>query len=237
MEHIKLLIGWDDREAVGSHVFLQSVVDKCSLPVDVTILTPRLLKDLGVGTDGTNSFSKARFLAPHIYGYAGYTIFLDGADMLVLGDLAELWEQRDTHSAVQVIKHDYMPAHTKKYIGTDLEAKNDPYPRKNWSSVILWHNSYAGHRKLTPAYIDSAPGSELHRFNWIPDERIGDLPKPWNVLVEEANQAQDAKLAHFTNGIPGFLHYGDVRYADEWKQAWQDMNKGMQHTVSFGSKR
>jgi len=235
MEHIKLLIGWDKREAVGSHVFLQSLIEQCSMPVDVTILTPKLLKDYGVGTDGTNAFTKARFLAPFIYGYAGYTIFLDGADMLVRGDLADLWNQRDTHSAVQVVKHDYRPVNNKKYIGTDMEAPNEPYPRKQWSSVILWHNSYAKHRTLTPAYIENTSGQELHRFSWIPDDRIGELDKSWNVLVEEENQAKDAKIAHFTNGIPGFLHYGDVRYADEWKQAWSDMNIGMQHKVTIGT--
>jgi hypothetical protein len=233
MESIRLLIGWDAREAVGSHVFLQSVVDRCSLPIEATILTPKLLGKLGVGTDGTNAFSKARFLAPWLSKFCGHTIFVDGADMLVLGDLAELWEERSYDCAVQVVKHNYLPRNKRKYIGTTLETGNEIYPRKNWSSVIIWHNSYFGHRHLTPEYIDAAPGSELHRFGWVPEERLGSLPGEWNVLIDEDGQAEKAKIAHFTNGIPGFLHYADVSYSDEWKQAWQDMNKGMQHTVSF----
>ena len=235
MEHVKLLIGWDEREAVGSHVFLQSVVDKCSLPVDVTILTPKLLTDLGIGTDGTNAFSKARFLAPYLYGYSGYTIFMDGADMLALGDLAELWSLRDDQMAVQVVKHDYTPRKARKYIGTSLEAKNEPYPRKNWSSLIIWHNSYFGHKQLTPEYINQASGSELHRFNWLPEERVGDLPKEWNWLVDEDNQSKQAKLAHYTNGLPGFTHYENVSYSDKWKQAWTDMNKGLQYQLTINT--
>src|SRR3990167_2188046 len=118
-DSIRLVIGWDDREAVGGHVFLQSVIDKCSMPVDATVITPKLLKELGVGTDGTNAFSKARFLTPYLCGYAGHAIFADGADMLCLTDLAELWELRDFDSAVQVVKHDYVPRNKKKYVGTD----------------------------------------------------------------------------------------------------------------------
>lgn len=235
MDKIKLLIGWDEREAVGSHVFLQSVVEQCSLPVEVTVLTPRLLKQLNVGTDGSNAFSKARFLSPYIYGYSGYSIFMDGADMLCLGDLAELWNLRDYYSAVQVVQHDYTPKNAKKYIGTDLESKNEPYPRKNWSSLILWNNGYYGHRKLTPEYVNNTPGPELHRFNWIEEQRLGWLPKDWNALIGEENQSNTPKIAHFTNGIPGFTHYESAQYSTEWKRAWYDMNKGMQAKVTIGA--
>lgn len=233
MEHIKLLIGWDEREAVGSHVFLQSVVDRCSLPVDVTILTPKLLKSLGVGTDGTNAFSKARFLAPHIYGHSGHCIFLDAADMLVVDDLADLWAQRDYRAAVQVVKHDYSTKNPKKYIGTDLEAKNEDYPRKNWSSVILWHNSYFGHKQLTPAYVEQTSGKDLHRFSWVPDDRIGELDKSWNYIIGEDNQAKAVKIAHYSLGIPGFNYYENVEYSDKWKQTWMDMNKGLQYQITL----
>lgn len=231
MEHIKLLIGWDSREAVGSHVFLQSVVDHCSLPIDVTILTPKLIGDLGVGTDGTNAFSKARFLAPYIYGFNGHTIFLDGADMLCMGDIAELWNLRDHRAAIQVVQHDYTPRSKRKYIGTKLEADNKPYPRKNWSSLILWHNSWFGHRILTPEFINRASGPDLHRFSWIPEDRISPLPKRWNVLIDEDNQDESPLLAHWTNGIPAFEHYSKAPYSSDWKRSWLKMNEGMQKTV------
>lgn len=232
MEHIKLLIGWDEREAAGSHVFLQSVVEHCSIPIDVTILTPKLLKKYGVGTDGTNNFSKARFLAPFLFGYAGYCVFLDGADMLALADIKELWEQRDLRSAVQVVKHSYTPRNKRKYIGTDMEADNEAYPRKQWSSVILWHNSYAAHRRLTPEFINDTPGSELHRFDWIPDDRIGELDPRWNYLVDEDNQAKAPSLIHYTNGIPAFNAYSSGEYADEWKRAYTDMSRGLQYPIT-----
>jgi len=236
-ETIRLIIGWDEREAVGGHVFLQSVIEKSSLPIDATILTPRLLKEMGVGTDGTNAFSKARFLTPYLCGFQGYAIFADGADMLCLADLAELWELRDLRSAVQVVKHDYTPRNRKKYLGTDMEADNEPYPRKQWSSMVMWWCSYVGHRQLTPAFVESQTGGFLHRFSWVPDERIGDLPKEWNWLVDEDNQAKEAKIVHYTNGLPGFRQYDGVSYSDNWKQTWGGMNEGLQYPISLERKK
>lgn len=230
---IRLIIGWDEREAVGGHVFLQSVIDRCSMPVEATILTPKLLKEMGIGTDGTNAFTKARFLTPYLCGFQGNAIFADGADMLCVGDLADLWNLMDGRSAVQVVKHDYTPRNKKKYVGTDMEADNEPYPRKQWSSLVLWWCSYAGHRQLTPSFIDGQTGKFLHRFSWIPDERIGDLPKEWNWLVDEDNQAPTAKIVHYTNGLPGFRHYDGVQYSDKWKQTWAEMNEGLQYRISL----
>ena len=183
-DSIRLVIGWDDREAVGGHVFLQSVIEKCSMPVEVTVLTPSLLTSLGVGTDGTNAFSKARFLTPYLSGFCGRAIFADGADMLCLSDLAELWKLADGWSAVQVVKHDYTPRNKKKYVGTDMESDNEPYPRKQWSSLVLWNCSYTGHRQLTPEFVEKETGKYLHRFSWIPDERIGEIPKEWKRHAE-----------------------------------------------------
>lgn len=231
-EAIQLVVGWDEREAVGGHVFLQSVIKNCSMPVEVTVLTPAILKEMGVGTDGTNAFSKARFLTPYLMGWNGYAIFADGADMLCRADLAELWKMRNPDKAVQVVKHDYTPRNKKKYVGTDMESDNESYPRKQWSSLVLWHCSYFGHRQLTPSGVEGQTGKFLHRFTWIPDARIGDIPKEWNWLPDEDNQSKEAKIVHFTNGLPGFKHYDGVSYSDEWKQTWCDMNKGLQYQIT-----
>jgi len=232
-ESIRLIIGWDDREAVGGHVFLQSVINQSSMPVETIVLTPKLLERLGVGTDGTNAFSKARFLTPYLCGFGGRAIFADGADMLCNADLAELWGLRDFYSAVQVVKHDYTPRNRKKYVGTDMESANEPYPRKQWSSLVLWNCGYMGHRQLTPAFVEGASGSFLHRFSWLPDDRIGELPKEWNWLVDEDNQAEKPKIIHWTNGLPGFRQYEGASYSDTWKQAWGDMNRGLQYQLSI----
>jgi lipopolysaccharide biosynthesis glycosyltransferase len=73
-------------------------------------------------------------LIPELMNFAGFAIFVDAADMLCRGDLTELWSMRDKNFAVQVVKHDYRTKHPRKYVGTELEADNQDYPRKNWSA-------------------------------------------------------------------------------------------------------
>ena len=54
-------------------------------------------------------------------------------DMLVLDDIAKLWELRDERYAVQVVKHDHVPKEDVKFLG-EMQTK---YEKKNWSSVML----------------------------------------------------------------------------------------------------
>lgn len=181
---------------------------------------------MGIGAAGTNSFGKLRFAVPYLAGFAGFAIFADGADMLLRADLIELWKLRDPFKAVQVVKHEYKTAHPRKYVGTALEADNLDYPRKNWSSLIIW-NCASYRNRLTPNVIDKTPITDLHRFNWLPDEQIGELPAEWNLLIGEQGPNPAAKLHHHTLGIPGFTHYEAMEGAAEWKQALRNAQRGL----------
>ena len=101
---------------------------------------------------------------------------------------------------------------TKKYLG----AKNEDYPRKNWSSVILWNCNSHPNRRLTPDFVQQATGAELHRFTWIDDDRIGELPPEWNWLPDEYGPNLDAKLLHYTLGTPCFHEFADTPQGNEW---------------------
>jgi hypothetical protein len=130
--------------------------------------------------------------------------------MTLRGDIAELWKDRMAgYVGCQVVKHNYKTKHPFKYLG----AKNEDYPRKNWSSVVLWNNSFMPNRILTPEFVDQAEGSYLHRFEWLND-RIGELPAEWNHLTMEYPPSKKAKLLHHTIGIPPF--YPDQEGANEW---------------------
>ena len=184
------------------------------MPVEIRPLALNLLPHYTEKhTDGSNAFIYSRFLIPWLYGFSGSAIWLDG-DMLVRGDLAELWKQRRPDMGVQVVKHDYKTKHPVKYLGN----RNEDYPRKNWSSVILWNNGYFPNRMLTPEFVEKAPGSYLHRFSWLKDEQIGDLPAEWNHLCMEYERNPDARLYHYTVGIPAFDEYNAQEGADEWRQ-------------------
>lgn len=228
LDPIRLFIGWDEREAIGGHVFIQSLIRTTKYPVSLTIITPEMAQSLAP-TDGSNPFSKARFLVPYLCGFRGSAIWMDGADQLLRASLVELWAHREAGYGVQVVKHDYQTKASRKYLNTGLEADNADYPKKNWSSVILWHCDYFPHRNLTPSFVTEKPGKFLHRFNWMPEGDIGDLPNEWNHLVTEQPFNKDAKLAHFTLGIPGMEYYRHADYAPEWTADLKSAAKGLQY--------
>jgi hypothetical protein len=119
---------------------------------------------------------------------------------------------RDSSKAVMVVKHDYKTKMKTKYLG----SKNEDYPRKNWSSVILWNCEHKANQVLDPEYVQNSTGAHLHRFSWLPDHLIGELPKEWNWLPDEFGENENAKLLHWTLGTPCFFDFSDASMANEW---------------------
>jgi lipopolysaccharide biosynthesis glycosyltransferase len=212
MKPIPIFIGYDPREAVAYHTCVNSIIRQASQPVAIVPLALNLFNDYTeTHTDGSNQFIYSRFLVPHLMGYTGHAIFMDG-DMIVRGDIVELWKQRSGYYDVQVVKHDYKTRMTEKYLG----SKNEDYPRKNWSSVILWNCANHPNRRLTPEFVQKSTGAELHRFTWIDNDRIGELPREWNWLPDEYGPNLDAKLLHYTLGAPCFHEFATTPQGDEW---------------------
>lgn len=214
MRSIPIFIGYDPREAIAYHVCANSIIRQSSVPVAITPLALNNLKEYTeTHTDGSNQFIYSRFLVPYLMNYHGWAIFIDG-DMIVRGDIAELWAMRNNSCDVMVVKHDYKTRMTEKYLG----SKNENYPRKNWSSVIMWNCSNHPNRRLTPEFVQKAIGAELHRFSWIDDKRIGELPREWNWLPDEFGPNPDAKLLHYTLGTPCFHEFATTPQGSEWHQ-------------------
>jgi hypothetical protein len=207
---IRLFTGFDKREAVGWHVFAQSVIEKTSEPVSIVPLSAG-------GRDGSNTFTYSRFLVPYFCDFQGWAIWADGADMVLAADLSELWAFRQAWYAAQVVKHEYTTKHPRKYRGTEMESANYDYPRKNWSSLILWDCGHYMNRVLTPDFVASHDGAFLHRFGWLQDDRIGELPPVWNWLIDEYGANSRAKLLHFTAGIPSIKAYAKSPHAQLWR--------------------
>jgi hypothetical protein len=144
--------------------------------------------------------------------------------MVVRGDINELWGLRNPKYAVQVVKHEYSTQHPLKYIGTQMQAPNYDYPRKNLSSVMLINCRHGYWREVDDVFVSKRTGADLHRFDWIPDEFIGDLPIEWNWLADEYGDNPAAKLLHWTAGIPAFPHYANTPMADHWFNAHRKVN-------------
>jgi lipopolysaccharide biosynthesis glycosyltransferase len=211
---IPVFIGFDPRETVAFHVLAHSIYRNASRPVSVA---PLMLSELaGVLTRErhplqSTDFSFSRFLTPHLSGYRGWSLFMD-CDMLMRDDVAKLWEMRDERYAVMVVKHEHTPRESVKFLG-EPQTK---YEKKNWSSVMLFNNERC--RALTPDYVNTASGLELHQFKWLEDEAlIGELPKRWNHLVGYDAPHAGAALVHYTLGGPYFAEYAHCEYADEWR--------------------
>jgi lipopolysaccharide biosynthesis glycosyltransferase len=211
-EIVRLAVGFDQREAVAYHTFCQSLLDHSSQPL---VISPLALKSLGIyretHSDGSNAFIYSRFLTPYIYGYSGWAIFADG-DMVCKSDIADLWRLRSEDYAVMVVKHQYETKATTKYLGN----KNENYPRKNWSSLVLWNCGHPKNKILTPEFVSAQTGAYLHRFSWLDDGEIGELPKSWNWLTTEYEDNATADLLHYTLGTPCFKDYQSAPMADAW---------------------
>ena len=142
--------------------------------------------------------------------------------MICQADIKELWDLRDDTKALLVVKHDYQTKAHLKY----LDNINENYPRKNWSSVILWNCGHPKHKVLTPEFIANQTGKYLHRFSWLNDDEIGELPKDWNWLAIEYPENKEAKLVHYTLGTPCFEDYKNTEMAELWHSAYNKTQDG-----------
>jgi lipopolysaccharide biosynthesis glycosyltransferase len=213
MKPIPVFVGYDPREAIAYHTCVNSIIRNSSQPVAIVPVALNLFKEYSeTHTDGSNHFIYTRFLVPYLMDYQGWAIFIDG-DMIVRGDIAELWNLKEYTKDAMVVKHDYKTRMTEKYLG----SVNEDYPRKNWSSVILWNCGAIRNRILTPEFVQQSTGAFLHRFSWIADERLGELPAEWNWLDVEYEYNPLAKLVHYTLGTPCFHEFADQGdFSDEW---------------------
>ena len=156
--------------------------------------------------------------------FRGWAIFADG-DMVCLSDIKILKSYFDPNKAVTLVKHDYKTKHKTKYFG----QKNEDYPRKNMSSEIIWNCEHPKNKILTPKFIGQKEGSFLHRFNWLKDEEIGELPKSWNWLAMEYEENRDLDLIHYTLGTPCFKEYSNKSLSHYWKLFFQNHLSGIEN--------
>lgn len=235
MTGLKVFVGWDSKETAAFHVAVESLVSRASRPVSVTALVQSTLRSCGLYTrerkqNEATEFSLTRFLVPHLSGYEGYSLFLD-CDVLVQADVWDflLYPLIEPGKAVYCCQHDYVPKALTKFDGHE-QAK---YPRKNWSSVMLFDNAQC--QALTPAYVNSATGLQLHRFHWLTDDQIGSLPLDLNHLVGEYDSNPDAKILHFTNGgCWNSAEYATGPEADRWRRCFELMT-GTSASVQEGA--
>ena len=215
---LNIFVGWDSRETQAYDVCVKSLLEHSSVELNIQPIIRSALMDAGKyfrkqPEAGSVEFTYTRFLTPYLSGFKGWSLFID-CDFLFTRDVAELFALADDKYAIMGAKHDYVPKNAVKMDG----QKQVAYPRKNWSSCILWNCEHSSNRILTPYTASTQTGAYLHRFKFLKDYMIGDIPIEWNWLEGEYEKPEVPPAAiHFTNGGPGFEDWQDVDYADLWR--------------------
>ena len=219
MSQLRVFIGWDSREEIAYEVAKKSLLEHASIKVDVRpIKLPELVTSKVYTRDvdplATTEFTYSRFFVPYLAKYEGWALFCD-CDFLFFSDVAQLLKYQDSKKALYCVKHDYTPKESTKMDGKPQTV----YPRKNWSSFMLFNCAHPSTRQLTPAVVNSQTGAYLHRMEWAKDNEIGELPTEWNWLEgwNTKSSAGYPNAVHFTSGGPWFPNYQDVDFADEWR--------------------
>ena len=223
---MKIFVGWDSREEDAYKVCVHTIKKHASKDVEIIPLKrDELIKDgLYTRDEGGNvstEFAYTRFFTPYLAGYKGWALFID-CDFLFTRDVAELFSLADPQYAVMCVQHDYTPSAAIKMDG----QKQVAYPRKNWSSCVLWNCGHPANAIITPDIVNTETGAFLHRFQWLSDNLIGELPLEWNWLEGEYEKPDEIPaVIHYTNGGAWFKECQDVDYAQEWLDALQEASE------------
>ena len=215
---VKVFIGWDPREKDAYEVAKASILEHADVQVQPLVLSE--LRDLGVYNRpddnlGASEFTISRFFVPYLSQYKGLSLFVD-CDILVNKDITAMLDSVDLNNEISCVQHDYIPKTDKKMDGKTQHV----YPRKNWSSVMLFNNEKC--KALSPNIINAATPTYLHRMRWA--NNIGHLNHTWNYLVGYYDDIEMPNIIHYTDGGPWFENYKDCEFADEWIKYHEKIN-------------
>ncbi len=212
---LRVFIGYDPRQPISYNVLQQSIFTRASKPVSIT---PLVIEQLPIERMGLTPFTYTRFLVPYLCKYAGWALFLD-IDILLQDDIAKLFALADDKYAVMVSKNNI---------------------RFEWASVMLFNCEKC--HILTPEFIDNPSNDGLHGIQWANQEEIGDLPREWNHLVGYDKPRNDAKLIHYTQGVPCFPETQMSEHREAWIQefdrvrsatSWDDLMGSSVHAATL----
>jgi hypothetical protein len=203
---LRVFIGVDPRQPVGFSVLASSLYRHSSLPVSIT---PLVLRQLPLKRRGLTDFTYSRFLVPYLCGFRGSALFLD-ADMVMRGDIAELFYLLDTRTSVQV---------------------NKEQPEFEWASAMLFN--CANCELLTPAYVED-PANAMFDMKWA-DHGVGSFPKEFNHCVRYAEPNPNAKLFHYTEGLPCWVETSGACEDVHWEREHKIMNSTVRWQEMMGN--
>jgi len=225
-------IGYDPKEDIAYRVCKQSLLTRSTIKIKAFALKQFELRSIGFYKRendplASTEFTYTRFLIPALMNYKGWAVFCD-CDILFLADIKNLFSNLSNDKAIYCVKHDYTPKEKHKMDGRQQTV----YPRKNWSSFVIFNCSHPANKKLTIDLANKETGSYLHQFKWLKDNQIGDLDERWNWLEGWTSKHNSKKpfAVHYTRGGPWFNEWEDVEYADLWND---EKNKYLEKKFNF----
>ena len=209
MGKLQVFIGFDRSEAGACYVCAESIWAH-NPKVDILFLDQRLLRakqiyNRSLDEKSSTEFSLTRFLTP-LLSNTEYAIFCDG-DFIFRDDITKILDEIDPEAVVSCVQHDYVPKQQTKMDG----KVQHQYPRKNWSSFMVF-NVKKAEKVLTQDLVNTADPSYLHQFKWA---EPSPLDKKWNHLVGEYEKDDTAVGVHYTNGGP--WHGATTKWDEEWR--------------------
>ena len=227
MNNLNIYVGYDSKEDIAYRVCKYSILkrSKSNIKIKSLKLYELVAKNLykrDIDPLASTEFTYSRFLVPALNNYNGWAIFCD-CDFIFFEDISKILIEVDQSKAVYCVQHDYTPKEKHKMDG----QKQTIYPRKNWSSFILFNCSHPSNKKLSLDLANSESGSFLHQFKWLEDNEIGSLDERWNWLEGWTSNHNNKKpfAVHYTRGGPWFDEWQDVEFASEWIKERDDYLK------------
>lgn len=212
-----VFIGYDSSQDAAAHACRRSIVAQdTTVHVEYIKRSDLLENGLYWRQDHeyeSTEFAFTRFLTPYLKGYYGYALFCD-SDFIWRCSPRELLERVDPLDAVTVVKHNISPEQLKQ---EKMNGKKQVwYPKKNWSSMMLFNCNHPKTRSLTPEVVSESPASYLHGLEWTWDASVGEVDKTYNYLVGYYNDRIDPKVLHYTDGTPLHAGYENCEFAEEF---------------------
>jgi lipopolysaccharide biosynthesis glycosyltransferase len=218
---MKIYIGHDSNFPKATKVCIRSIQDH-SKPWEheIKYLDKKSLTKVGVyGRENvpgeSTEFSFTRFYVPMLCHYKETALFCDN-DFLFKCNPTEL-EKYLKNKPVAVVKHKLDNIHGSKMDGVE----NKSYPKKCWSSLMLFDNSKLKH--LTKEYLDDASPADLHQFAWVDEKDISEIPRSYNHLVGYYKKHNRIKAIHYTQGGPWFEEYKNGEFSEEWWEVYKSL--------------
>ena len=218
---MKIFIGHDSRFPQATRACRKSIEDHSKKGEhEIKYLDRKSLTRVGAyGRDAvkgeSTEFSFTRFYVPMLSHYQGISLFVDN-DFIFKCNPSEI-EQYLRNKPVACVKHKLENIHGNKMDGIE----NKSYPRKCWSSLMLFDNTKLKH--LTKEYLDNASPADLHQFAWVKDNEIGRIPLKYNHLVGYYKKHKYIKAIHYTQGGPWFDEYKNSELSEEWWKVYNSL--------------